>query len=101
MTSKDTGVATAIDTGVAIAPATSTTGVAIELPDIEPTLDELFNRNPLGWSDADLHQVVLHMRRGREIFNKEDTAAKTAGRRVNVKKAVGEAKNLTLESLGL
>lgn len=82
----------------------SATGASIDLPQIEPTLDELFNRNPLEWDDSDLHQVILHMRRGREIFHKEDTAAKKTGRRVNVKKAnkdASEALKLTLDDLGL
>jgi len=82
----------------------NSTGVSIELPQgVEPSLNELFERNPLDWSDSDLSLVIQHMRKAREIFHKEDTAAKSAGRRVNAKGALakGSPAQLDLSSLGL
>lgn len=86
------------------APAPSETGATIQLPaGVEPNLNELFDRNPLEWSDDDLNKVILHMRKAREIFHKEDTTAKAAGRLTNAKKALttGGASSLTLSDLGL
>lgn len=49
----------------------SETGAVVQLPEgIEPSLDELFNRNPLEWNDADLDKVILHMRKSRHLFKK-------------------------------
>lgn len=81
-----------------------TTGASVQMPEgIEPNLNELFSRNPLEWSEDDLNKVLLHMRKAREIFHKEDTTAKAAGRRPNAKKALatGGASSLTLSDLGL
>lgn len=82
----------------------SETGVSVDIPeDLEPSLNELFNRNPLAWSKADREAAIAHLRKTREIFAKEEKQAKTSGRRTNAKKAIkskGNA-NLTLGDLGL
>ena len=84
--------------------AVSSTGAAVQMPEgLEPSLNELFDRNPLDWGEDDLNRVILHMRKAREIFHTEDTKAKSAGRRTNAKKALssGGSSNLNLSDLGL
>lgn len=83
----------------------SETGVKIDLPEgLEPSLDELFNRDPLkSWSKEDRIKVIQHLRETRKIFMKEETQARSKSKRVDAKKAIatGGAKNLTLKDLGL
>ena len=83
----------------------SETGVTVDLPDgIEPSLNELFERDPLtSWSAADRIKVIQHLRETRKIFAKEEAQAKAKGKRTNAKAAIasGGNKNLTLDDLGL
>lgn len=83
----------------------SETGVTVDLPEgIEPSLNELFNRDPLrSWRKEDRVKVIQHLRKTREIFAKEDKQAKAAGKKPQAKKAIasGGTKNLTLSDLGL
>lgn len=81
---------------------TSETGATVELPQgVEPSLNELFERNPLEWDDSQYNLVIQHMREARKIFHAEDTAAKKSGRRVNAAAALGGVKKLSLADLGL
>jgi hypothetical protein len=90
---------------VAQQPPESETGVQVDLPDgIDPSLNELFDRDPLhSWSPADRIRVIQHLRETRKIFAKEDSQAKAKGKRANAKAAIasGGNKNLTLSDLGL
>lgn len=82
----------------------SRTGVEVDLPEgTDPTLNELFNRDPLAWTDADRDLAIKHLRQTREIFAKEDSQARSKGTRANAKKAIASkgTKNLTLGDLGL
>jgi len=82
----------------------SRTGVEVDLPEgLDPTLNELFNRDPLEWESKDRAVVIAHLRETREIFAKEDKQAKTKGKPANAKAAIksGGTKNLTLDDLGL
>jgi len=84
---------------------TSQTGVSVDLPPgIDPSLNELFNRDPLNsWSKADRILVIQHLRETRKIFAREDQVAKSSGKRANAKKAIATkgTKNLSLTDLGL
>ena len=84
------------------------TGATVQLPEgIEPTLDELFNRDPLQWGDADLEKVILHMRESRRLFQKAQTEAKKSGKsKAKTSAAARKALNkpttaLSLGDLGL
>ncbi|WP_417436454.1 hypothetical protein [Idiomarina abyssalis] len=85
--------------------AESTTGVKVDLPEgIDPTLNELFSRDPLhSWSKADRIRVIQHLRETRKIFAREDSVAKTKGKRANAKKAIATkgTGNISLGDLGL
>lgn len=83
-------------------PNSSATGATVELPQgVDPSLNEMFERNPLDWNDSQLNLVIQHMRETRKIFHAEDTAAKKSGRRVNAAAALGGVKKLSLTDLGL
>ena len=84
------------------------TGASIQFPEgVEPNINELFNRNPLEWSDDDLEQVVLHMRESRRLFKKGQDSAKASGSDKRKTSAAGRkalskpASALSLKDLGL
>lgn len=84
------------------------TGASVQFPEgVEPNINELFDRNPLDWNDADLEKVVLHMRESRRLFQKGQESAKAAGADKRKTSAAGRkalkkpTSALSLKDLGL
>jgi hypothetical protein len=63
------------------------------LGSIPPSLERLFNRNPLSLTRLELNSIVSELRQQRQNFVAADSEAKTAGRRVNAKKAIAKGKS--------
>lgn len=68
---------------------------------IPPSLQSLFDRDPLSLTRPELNAVVEELRAQRKNFVGAETEAKNLGRRVNAKKAIkGETKgNASLAAL--
>jgi len=66
-------------------------------------LDELFDRDPLGFSKLDLEKIVTRLREYRENYMKGDkTAGKTKpSKSVSLTKKLEPVAQLNLEDLGL
>lgn len=62
------------------------------LGNIPPSLERLFNRDPLTLTRIELNSIVAELRQQRQNFVAADSEAKTAGRRVNAKKAIAKGK---------
>lgn len=75
----------------------------------EPTLDALFNTDPLALTEQDLDRIIAVMRERRALWQREEVEARTAGRRANPNaakpakpaKLSGPKKKITLADLGL
>jgi hypothetical protein len=63
------------------------------LGSIPPSLQGLFDRDPLKLTREDLNAIVAELRQQRQNFVSADSEAKTAGRRVNAKKAIAKGKD--------
>ena len=57
---------------------------------VPPSLQSLFNRDPLSLTRVELNSIVSELRQQRQNFVAADSEAKTAGRRVNAKKAIAK-----------
>ena len=62
------------------------------LGSIPPSLARLFNRDPLSLTRIEINSIVAELRQQRQNFVAADSEAKTAGRRVNAKKAIAQGK---------
>lgn len=62
------------------------------LGQIPPSLQGLFGRDPLSLTRLELNSIVAELRQQRQNFVAADSEAKTAGRRVNAKKAIAKGK---------
>lgn len=62
------------------------------LGSIPPSLERLFNRDPLTLTRIEINSIVSELRQQRQNFVAADSEAKTAGRRVNAKKAIAKGK---------
>lgn len=72
------------------------------LGDIPPTLQDLFDRDPLSLNDRDIEVIILHLRQERTSFLNEERDAKDAKRRPNYKKAAKEnATKLNVDEIDL
>lgn len=60
---------------------------------IPPSLEVLFNRNPLSLTRLEINSIVAELRQQRQNFVAADSEAKTAGRRVNAKKAINKGRD--------
>lgn len=80
------------------------TGATLQFPEgVEPNINELFNRNPLDWSDDDLEQVVLHFQKSRELFLKGREAGEkgSGGNKRKASTAARQALKKPLTTLNL
>jgi hypothetical protein len=59
---------------------------------VPPSLQSLFGRDPLSLTRIELNSIVAELRQQRQNFVAADSEAKTAGRRVNAKKAIAKGK---------
>ena len=57
---------------------------------VPPSLTDLFGRNPLSLTRIELNSIVEELRAQRKNFTVAEVEAKTAGRRVNAKKAIAK-----------
>lgn len=62
------------------------------LGNIPPSLERLFNRDPLSLTRIEINSIVSELRQQRQNFVAADNEARTAGRRVNAKKAIAKGK---------
>lgn len=62
------------------------------LGSIPPSLQSLFGRDPLSLTRIEINSIVAELRTQRQNFVAADSEAKTAGRRVNAKKAIAKGK---------
>jgi len=67
------------------------------LGQVPPSLQSLFGRDPLGLTRIELNAIVAELRQQRQNFVAADTEAKTAGRRVNAKKAIAKGKGAVVD----
>lgn len=65
------------------------------------TLDELFNRDPLGYSRQDLATIVAALRAERERWGKAEAAGAKNAKVAKPKAPVGDKPKASLASLGL
>jgi len=65
------------------------------IEEVQPTIAELFSRDPLHITDNDLDRIIVLLREKYITFAAEDEEARRQGRRVNPSKGV------TAEELGL
>jgi hypothetical protein len=63
------------------------------LGQVPPSLQSLFGRDPLSLTRIELNSIVAELRQQRQNFVAADSEAKTAGRRVNAKKAIAKGKS--------
>lgn len=62
------------------------------------SLDELFSRDPEGYSSQDIDVIIKELRRQREAFAKAEAAGEATPR---AKKSTGPKETLSLSDLGL
>jgi hypothetical protein len=72
---------------------------ATTLGTIPEPLQALFDRDPLSLSRQDLNSIIEELRKQRKNFVEAESEAKTAGRRVNAKKAIAGGAKATSVSL--
>ena len=70
------------------------------LGSVPPSLEALFDRDPLSLTRPELNLIIAELRAQRSRFVTAEIEAKTQGRRVNAKKAVkGEPQSASLNAL--
>lgn len=49
----------------------------------EPSLNELFNKDPITLTEIDLSRIVAHYRKAREVWAAEEASSRTKNKRSN------------------
>lgn len=76
--------------------------IASPLPEADPiSLDELFDRDPLELTKANIEQIIQSFRAQRLTWEQEEKAAAKTGRKPSTKISKEAAAKLTLSSLDL
>lgn len=65
----------------------------------EPTTDinELFSRNPLELTDDDIDEIILHMRKRRQLFHAAQTTKSGAVKKPSLTEGQAAAQKLNLD----
>lgn len=72
------------------------------LGQVPPSLQHLFDRDPLSLTTEDKMSIILELRRQRGGFQQAEAVARVSGKRVNAKKATQAAPSgLALDDLDL